>query len=90
MFVIEDNLQYPRHYVGFEFNCLSDPVWLYVKYPSLIHCSNMFTHFLIEFSRNFRFPLYSKGKEGTKFFYGAFLLNKDIAQVGLFKQTVRM
>lgn len=31
------SLQYPRHYVGFEFNCLSDPIWLYVKYPSLIH-----------------------------------------------------
>ena len=46
--------------------------------------ANKFMHFLIAFSCYFRFPLYSKGKEGTKFFYGTFLLNKDIAQVGFF------
>ncbi|XP_068687348.1 UV radiation resistance-associated protein-like [Montipora foliosa] len=28
-----------------------------------------------------KFPLFSKGKEGTKFFYGTFLLNKNIAQI---------
>ena len=29
----------------------------------------------------FRFPLYNKGKEKIQFYYGTFLLNKNIAQV---------
>ena len=29
----------------------------------------------------FRFPLHNRGKELAKFFYGIFLLNKNIAQV---------
>lgn len=73
-------LGYACHLVSMIARFLELPLRYPVNYTGSRSTVNDFTIEKVP-EKDRKFPLYSKGKEGTKFFYGAFLLNKDIAQI---------